>query len=672
MPDYGAVVADKAIEQATRKLKRIYKQAAKELQEGFADFKRKHAAKQLEKLAQLNKGEITQAEYQSWMRGQVFIGDQWKAKIDQAARIMNSANEQAASIVNTGKMNVFAENYNYEAFQLEKRAKGAANFNLFDDDSVARLVRDKPKMLPEWKIDHEKDYIWNRQKVENSITQGIIQGKGIDEITDDLVNRLCTTNNNKMRTFARTAMTGAQNAGRQQNAEDAEDMGIKVKKRWVATLDSRTRDTHQELDGQEVPVNEPFVVDGMEIMYPGDPSAEPELVYNCRCTMIEVYDGIDRTSVRRAYDDDETGTRDSYTVENMTYKEWKEWKESGKPEQEKPEPKQKQKEEKKPTVINGMQVDENGRLVVDDAKIIEENRKENDELEKMIKENTEAQKECWEEYNRLNDEARELRRDYASGKITEDEYDRRRDAISSARAEKANKAEELLKENTKMRTEQETFNSARLVDAAKSKGVAYDPPKVRETPRTAEEIAAVVGGGDMTSGSCASLGFCYVGQTEGIDVLDFRDGESRKLFSYNCRETLRGISKEMGKPLLTAETKTGAGGAIRLAKQMQDGKEYYFVAARHASIMRQNNGVIEYYELQHATSNGWKTFGKADDRSTLEFMFRWRFGASSHISGKAMMMDIEDMKGSKVLQRVYGYINTAAGAQHKGGSGNVK
>ena len=122
--------------------------------------------------------------------------------------------------------------------------------------------------------------------------------------------------------------------------DDAEEMGITVKKRWVATLDNRTRDTHQRLDGQVVPKDQPFVIDDMEIMFPGDPSCQyPELVYNCRCTMEEVYDGIETRRVRRAYYDeaeqaeideargDGRHHRDSYLVEDMTYTEWKEWKE---------------------------------------------------------------------------------------------------------------------------------------------------------------------------------------------------------------------------------------------------------------------------------------------------------------------------------------------------------
>lgn len=333
MPDYGSRIADKAIDQTARKIRDVYKQAGYELRDKFEAYLKKHRAKGAEMLKKLQNGEITQAQYHAWMRGQVFIGKQWQDKIDSAARIMDKANEEAVMIVNAGRMEVFAENYNHAAYKLEKRLKGVVSFNLYNDHSVARLLKKNPKMLPEWKIHERKDYAWNRQKVENCITQGIIQGEGIDKITDRLVESLITQNENRMRTFARTAMTGAQNAGRQEQMEDAEDMGIKVKKRWVATLDSRTRDTHQELDGQEVPVDEPFEVEGMEIRYPGDPNAEPELVYNCRCSMIEVYEGIERKSVRRAYDDLENGERDtkhSYLVENMTYKEWKEWKEHGK------------------------------------------------------------------------------------------------------------------------------------------------------------------------------------------------------------------------------------------------------------------------------------------------------------------------------------------------------
>ena len=87
---------------------------------------------------------------------------------------------------------------------------------------------------------------------------------------------------------ARTAVTEAENAGRQAAADELEKKGVIMGKRWVATHDSRTRDEHLEADGQIVENNKPFVVGGEELMFPGDKSlgASGWNLYNCRCTRV--------------------------------------------------------------------------------------------------------------------------------------------------------------------------------------------------------------------------------------------------------------------------------------------------------------------------------------------------------------------------------------------------
>lgn len=63
-----------------------------------------------------------------------------------------------------------------------------------------------------------------------------------------------------------------------------------VKRRWNATKDKRTRDSHAEMDGQLVGLEEPFVTpDGDQLMYPGDPSAPAKERINCRCTVTTVF-----------------------------------------------------------------------------------------------------------------------------------------------------------------------------------------------------------------------------------------------------------------------------------------------------------------------------------------------------------------------------------------------
>ena len=112
--------------------------------------------------------------------------------------------------------------------------------------------------------------------------------------------------------YARTAATGAQNAGRVDSYERAQKMGIELEQEWLATLDNRTRDEHRDLDGQHVPVGEPFEVDGEEIRYPGDPSAPGYLVWNCRCTLVPKLKSLDQSDAPR---DNRLG--------DMRYDDWK-------------------------------------------------------------------------------------------------------------------------------------------------------------------------------------------------------------------------------------------------------------------------------------------------------------------------------------------------------------
>ena len=121
---------------------------------------------------------------------------------------------------------------------------------------------------------------------------------------------------------ARTAVTGAQNAGRMDSYVAAEKMGIKVRKEWLATIDGRTRHSHAMLDGKVVDKDKKF---GNGCMFPGDPNGPPWEVYNCRCTLIAAVDGVDTSNAKRRVRNPETGKNE--LVSDMTYSEWAGWKE---------------------------------------------------------------------------------------------------------------------------------------------------------------------------------------------------------------------------------------------------------------------------------------------------------------------------------------------------------
>jgi hypothetical protein len=57
-------------------------------------------------------------------------------------------------------------------------------------------------------------------------------------------------------------------------------------KEWLTALDGRERPAHREADGQRVGADQPFVVGGEYLKFPGDPSASAKNRINCRCTVL--------------------------------------------------------------------------------------------------------------------------------------------------------------------------------------------------------------------------------------------------------------------------------------------------------------------------------------------------------------------------------------------------
>jgi len=55
-------------------------------------------------------------------------------------------------------------------------------------------------------------------------------------------------------------------------------------KTWHAIMDNRTRETHREVNGTTIPIDQYFVVGNSLMFFPRDSSADPEEVVNCRCT----------------------------------------------------------------------------------------------------------------------------------------------------------------------------------------------------------------------------------------------------------------------------------------------------------------------------------------------------------------------------------------------------
>lgn len=323
MADFAERYADRRAAVLGKRIRRLYGDAAKDAQKKLEAFEKRHAAKDAMMRQKLKDGKISEAEYQRWEQGQVFIGKQWQQKLDDITKVYVDADKKAREIIHGENKNVFAEAANYTMFDIDKHTRGGFAFNLYDKNTVARLLKSDPKMLPAYKINETKDYVWNARRVRNSVMQGIVQGESVADIGKRLTSELAARNAQQMNLFARTAITGAQNAGRMDMLHNAQDMGIKVRKKWLATLDARTREVHAHLDGQEQDVDEPFKSELGDIMFPGDPNADPANTYGCRCTLTYVYPRFDKAKYNGERRDQETHE----LIKNQSYSEWKAQKE---------------------------------------------------------------------------------------------------------------------------------------------------------------------------------------------------------------------------------------------------------------------------------------------------------------------------------------------------------
>lgn len=331
-PDEGHNLAEKELAKLERRIASVYGEAAKELQETVDNYFRQFEKRDAEMKDMIgtvvNGKEWTEQDYKQWRLNQIGRGERFKALQKRAAERYTKANQTAVSYVNDATPGIYSLNRNYAAYTIEQVA-GDVGFTLWDEQTVKRLIKDEPDLMPYYPakraLNRGIDLAYGKRQISACVTSSILQGKSIKGMADDLQTRIPTMNRDSAIRTARTAVTNAQNAGRQDSYVAAEKMGIEMEREWVSSLDARTRPEHAEADGQVVGVDKPFIVGGEKLMFPGDRSGSPWNVYNCRCTQIAKVKGVDASDAKRRAKDPETG--ESVLIENMSYAEWAGWKE---------------------------------------------------------------------------------------------------------------------------------------------------------------------------------------------------------------------------------------------------------------------------------------------------------------------------------------------------------
>ena len=310
MADYGHKWTDKRLAVMEKKIAKIYAETLEEAQARLNEILSTFAEEDKKRADMVKAGTLTQKKYVAWRQETLGKKKHLLDMIDTLADDFSNADKIAMKIVSGEALDVYALNANFAAYDIERGTGMNLSWTLYDHNTVERMLRDDPDLLPLPSVDIPLDKRWNKQHINSAITKGLLLGDPIDEIAKRLMTVASMDYNAAVRS-ARTATTAAECAGRIDTYKQAAAMGIQLKQMWRATLDGKTRHAHRLLDGQMVDIGEKFKVDGYELEYPGDPSAPGYLVYNCRCTVVSVDKFHDPNASRAS------------KLGDMSYEDWK-------------------------------------------------------------------------------------------------------------------------------------------------------------------------------------------------------------------------------------------------------------------------------------------------------------------------------------------------------------
>lgn len=393
---------------------------------------------------------------------------------------------------------------------------------------------------------------------------------------------------------------------------------------WLATPDERTRPSHAALNGKICAVGDPDhwyednpddplrpVAHGRgKDMYHGDPGTD----FQCRCTSIPWDPRIDS----------------KYRVRKV------------------PEP------ERKPTEL------ETARAETEKA------RGELEEAREREKKAAEALKKAKE--TALKAEAERIAAEKAAEKALEEARRSRLEAAAVKRhaTRTAEKENEIAQRRTDRIERTKKYSS--LIGLASGIGVSLNPVKRLVGHLSSDEIVSRLAGGDLTKGSCSSLAIAYAANRKGLDVLDFRGGESLRVFSR--MDTIKRLAEVGG---YVMQDYNGYTLANRLISLVQQGKEYYFTSGAHAAIVRKSGTVYEFLELQdpETARNGFKPLTVKQLKSRFGTK-KSRTSYGSKLMFTEVLVDIDKMTDSPKFKELVGFINTETGKQQKGATGNTK
>lgn len=229
---------------------------------------------------------------------------------------------EVAKTIRRTQQNTYIEKFLMSLYLYEMASQTSMQFDV-PTASVINKAIEQPiefiKLVPT--LQKHRDEVL--KKIRIHITQGIMSGEGYSKIAKALRDDIGMTKAQSQR-VARTEAGRAMSQAGLDSAKVAKDNGLTgMKKRWLATKDNRTRDTHRHLDGKAIDIDDNFHSSGCVGQAPklfvGVASAKENI--NCRCKLLYYFDEDELPSVTR--------TKDDGVIPFTTYREWEKQKRKG-------------------------------------------------------------------------------------------------------------------------------------------------------------------------------------------------------------------------------------------------------------------------------------------------------------------------------------------------------
>jgi uncharacterized protein with gpF-like domain len=142
-----------------------------------------------------------------------------------------------------------------------------------------------------------------RTKIGRVIRQGVLSQTPPLELMSRIRQILGGATRARAEAILRTELSRVFSAANDARARQLSGEVEGLQKRWVAVMDSRTRDAHREVHlatlSTPIPIGARFRVGGEWLRYPLDPAGSAWNTVNCRCTAVVVVDA-DGVRIKRA------------------------------------------------------------------------------------------------------------------------------------------------------------------------------------------------------------------------------------------------------------------------------------------------------------------------------------------------------------------------------------